>query len=91
MPATLRPAPVAIRQFDYNAQTRTFLAEMSETAGFGRVYPDATDEGLTIIGTTGREVVFVVDDEVRDADHDVQFWRLRATDGSGLTVVIYND
>lgn len=88
---TLTPAPVDIRQFDFDPAGRTFTAEMSETHGFGRVFPDAADEGLTIVGVTGRQVVFAVADEVRDADNDVRYWTLRATDGSGFTAVIYND
>lgn len=87
----LFPAPVPIRQFDYDAGTRIFTAEVSDTHGFGRVWPDAADEGLTIVGATGRRVVFAVHDEERDADGDVQLWRLVAIDHSGFRIVLFND
>lgn len=90
-PFDLRPASVSIRQFDYDRATRTFTAEVSETRGFGRVWLDSADEGLTIVGATGAEVVFVITSEDRDADGDVTRWTLTAIDGSGFRAVVFND
>jgi hypothetical protein len=90
--ATLRPAPVSTRQVLYDAQRRLFVADISDTHGFGRVYDDACDEGLTLVShLTGKEVVFAVWNEARDGEGGVQYWLLRATDGSGLTLKLFND
>lgn len=90
MHATLKPAPVAIRLLSFNSSTNTFTADISETNGLGRVYADACDAGLTVIGRTGREVVFVVEQEHRDADSDLTHWTLRSTCGT-FTLVLFND
>jgi len=78
MTKTLKPAPVSTRQLTWDPQTREYVGEISSTHGFGRVYDDACDEGLTLVsGRTGNEEVFVVIDEVRDAEGDTQYWVLR--------------
>lgn len=86
----LKPAPVSIYQFSYAAGTATLSAEISSTNGLGRVYDDACDDGLTVVGTSGKEVVFVVWDVTRDAEGDILHWNLRSTDGK-YTMVLFND
>jgi hypothetical protein len=79
----LKPAPVSSRQFSWHGPRRfgdegEYVGEISSTNGFGRVYDDAADEGLTLVSArTGQEVVFVVDHTERDRDGDVLFWLLR--------------
>lgn len=91
MPATLKPAPVSTRQLTYNAATSTFIGEISDTHGFGRVYADACDEGLTLVSSrTGAELVFVVVDEQRDAEGDLQLWKLEAV-GRPFRMTLFND
>jgi len=89
----LKPAQVSYKQFTYDAATATFSAEMSSTHGFGRVYDDAADEGLTVIGRTGLPVVFAVWADHRDAEGDLTHWDLRAvTPGStNFRMTIWND
>lgn len=88
MATVLKPAPVSIAQFSYDSVRREFTGEVSATNGFGRVYDDACDTGLTVVGATGREVVFVVTDEHRDAEGDVTSWTLA---GGGFTMTLWND
>lgn len=88
-PANLRPAPVAIRQLDYDPATCTFSAEMSSLRGFGRVFNDSVDEGFTIIGNR-QEIVFVVDDVQYSDDDNIMFWTLKSLTGS-YTATIFND
>ena len=73
----LRPCPVSTRQFHYEAARTRFVGDISSTHGFGRVYNDACDEGLTLVSArTGREVTFVVNREHRNADGDITHWEL---------------
>lgn len=92
----LRPAPVPMAQFSYHARTRQFIGEISSTHGFGRVWDDACDEGLTIVSPTGREIVFVVGATVRDAEGEIAEWRLEPADPcpadlSDLRIRLCND
>lgn len=87
----LAPAPTAIRQFHYDAATRTFTAEVSSTNGLGRVYDDACDDGLTVVGATGRKVVFVVARVERDREGDLLAWHLTDVDGAGFRMTLWND
>jgi hypothetical protein len=87
---------VSHRQFSYDAKTRRFTAELSDLGrGFGRVYDDASDEGFTIVGKTGREVAFAVTRIKRDSEGDLLYWDLAPADhrerALGVTVRIYND
>jgi lysophospholipid acyltransferase (LPLAT)-like uncharacterized protein len=87
----LKPAPVATSQFMYDTVTRTFSAEISSTNGFGRVYDDAADDGLTLVSTkTGKEIVFVVSDVHRDREGDLTHWDLVAV-GAPFRMVVFND
>lgn len=85
----LKPAPVSIRQFSFSKDTQTFSAEISSTGGLGRVYDDACDTGLTVIGE-GREVVFVVHEEHRDSEGDLTHWDLLST-CRWFKMVLFND
>lgn len=89
----LKPAPVSTRQFTYDKATRTFTAEISETNGLGRVWDDSTDEGLTLVSTrTGAEIVFVVVAEERDAEGELQAWKLSDVSPSrGFYMTLFND
>lgn len=86
----LRPTPVSTNQLSYNALTNEFFAEMSNLEGFGRVYDDSIDEGFTVIGNTGREVVFVIENTYYDNEGDLNFWTLKSLDGE-FTATVYND
>lgn len=90
----LHPAPVGSDRFVWYAPGRVFTGEMSELRGFGRVWDDSCDEGLTLVSSRrpGEAVVFVVSHtEVRDGD--LLYWDLKPADGRdrGFTVRVYND
>lgn len=92
----LRPAPVPAAQLSYNAGLRQYVGEISSTHGFGRVWDDACDQGLTLIGRTGTEIVFVVIEAHRSADGDTTDWLLRPAAPveprlADLTLVLFND
>lgn len=75
----LRPNPVALSQFTWDRSANLLVAEMSSLDGFGRVFDDACDEGLTIISHhTGREVVYAVMAEEKDVEGDLLFWDLES-------------
>lgn len=91
------------KDFSYEAANRTFTAEASALAGgsrspFGRVYPDACDEGLVIRGR-GAEIAYAVTEVKRDNDNDLMYWKLTPTPESlrrvpaarGTSVVVLND
>lgn len=80
MPATLSPTPVNIRQLHWDPATRWFSADISDTHGLGRVYPDSCDEGFTIVGATGREVVMVLTNEGVNADREITHWDFAPAD-----------
>jgi hypothetical protein len=88
----LHPPMVSSAQLSfYNG---SYVGEISDTDGFGRVYDDACDEGLTLVSQrTGREVVFVVDrTEVRDGE--VVSWRLIPADPRlrrEADMILFND
>lgn len=95
MPKTLRPCPVRVEQFMWDSAERTFVAEASSLGyrSFERVYPDACDEGLTLLSRyPGRpEVVFVVQHEER-RDGDILWWDLTPVNAQpGFTVRVFND
>jgi hypothetical protein len=91
----LKPAPTSTRQFLYQPAGNLLTAEMSSLNGFGRVWDDACDEGLTLVShRTGREVVYAVSGMERDRDGDIAAWTLRPAsprDAALPTVKIYND
>lgn len=77
----LTPPATNTRQLTWDADRRTYHGEVSDTNGFGRVYDDACDEGLTLVSArTGRTVVMVVNHTEYDANGDVSWWELRTAD-----------
>ena len=74
-------------QFDYNPQSKTFVADASElTQGgrlnpmFGQIYSDACDQGLILVSQrTGAEVRYVVSRTVMH-DGDLLLWELVPAD-----------
>ncbi len=93
MTKTLKPAPVSTRQLSWFADERRYVGEISSTNGFGRVYDDACDEGLTLVSArTGNEQVFVVADVDVDSEGDVRFWTLKPVDRHlDVSVTLFND
>jgi len=92
----LKPCPVSTRRFTYLADERMFVAEASDLPGFGRVYNDACDEGLTLVShRTGCEIVCAVEHIERDREGDLLYWDLRPASSRNapfsFTVRIFND
>lgn len=94
----LKPPTTPTRQLTWHCADRQWVGEHSSTNGFGRVYDDACDEGLTLVGDrTGREVVYVVDHtEVEDGE--IRYWILvPAAPQAGAaatrwgTILLFND
>jgi hypothetical protein len=86
----LRPNPITVRQF--NIFDGAYVAEISSTHGFGRVYDDACDAGLTLVTEDGTEIVYVVNRTHVDADGDITHWTLVPALGpSNLTMTLFND
>lgn len=86
----LEPAPVSSSQLTYNAASKLFSAFASDTNGFGRVWNDSCDEGLTVVSSkTGKRVVFVVEDVAHDDEGDLTYWSLRSLDGA-YAMVVFN-
>lgn len=90
MTTCLTPAPCNTRQFSYSELSRTFTAEISSTNGLARVWADRLDEGMTVVGATGKHVTFVVSDTHYDTEGELTHWTLRSTDGQ-FTMVLFND
>jgi hypothetical protein len=83
----LKPKPVSTRQLHYNPKSRRFLGDISDTHGFGRVYNDACDEGLTLVSErTGTEVVFAVTKETRNSEGETLWWDLTPVSDDELNV-----
>jgi len=98
----LRHTPITERQFTFDPAGNRFVGEISSTHGFGRVYDDACDEGLTIVTLEGGEIVFVVERTDRNPDGEITGWTLRAAGRPGprfplpsklldLTLTLFND
>jgi hypothetical protein len=92
---TTQPAPVSYRQLTWTSADRSFTGEISALNGFGRVWADSCDEGFTIIGQTGRPMVFAVSDVKYDAEGDLLYWDLRPITAQDRAIVsgarIFND
>jgi hypothetical protein len=89
----LRPNPVNATRFAWNADTRTYAIDMSDIGGFGRVFDDACDEGLTLIERHGlREVVCIASAPVKDKEGDIQYWELKPWryKGPPFTIKVFN-
>lgn len=91
----LKPSPVSTERFTFVKAENLLVAEMSDLPGFGQVYDDACDEGMTLVShRTGREVVYGVEHVERDREGDLMFWDLRPAkraDAGLPTVRIFND
>lgn len=91
----LKPSPVSTTRFTYVPAQNMLVAEMSDLPGFGQVYDDACDEGMTLIShRTGVEIVFAVEHVERDRDGDIAYWDLRpvrSKEWAAGTVRIFND
>ena len=92
---TLRPAPISSRQLHFDANTNEWVGEISSTNGFGRVWNDSCDEGLTLVSAdSGRETVFYVNRTIRNTDGDIAFWILAPVAEPGAlpcTIRLFND
>jgi hypothetical protein len=73
--STLRPNRVSVRQF--TRHEGKLVSEISSTHGFGRVYDDACDEGLTVVDELGFDALFVVDRTVANAEGEITSWELK--------------
>jgi hypothetical protein len=69
---------VSIEKFSVvrNATSRELVAEMSDfgplgTEIFHRIYPDACDEGITVVGKTGIQADYYIAHEVKDGEGDL--------------------
>lgn len=89
-------------QFMFHRESFMMTAEMSELRqGFGQIYPDAADEGLTIVShRTGKPMDFVVDHVEYSADGEDLIWwdlipafkhKIKDPLVQRLRVRIYND
>lgn len=93
----LNPAPVSTARFQWDGQR--FSAEISDLPGFGRVYDDACDEGLTLVSARrpGEQIVFAVTHIERDREGDLLYWDLAPAFGQPtawsctFTVRVFND
>ena len=81
-------APVSTKQLNYDKETKTFSADMSQLDQGRRVnvwrqaYSDACDEGIMVIShTTGKEVMYVVE-RTDENDGDIRGWHLVPTKDS---------
>jgi hypothetical protein len=89
-------AATHIRQFDFDAATREFTAEISSTNGLRQIWNDSADLGLTVTNPdTGRSVTFVVTDETFDHEGDQVSWILKSVTGTRedgrFSMVLFND
>jgi len=91
----LHPAATSTRQLSYDAATNRYVGEISSTNGFGRVYADACDEGLTLVSArTGVEIVFVITGTDKDAEGEIVSWTLVPAIPSawgGGSILLFND
>jgi len=93
----LRPNPVSVDLFMWDTPTQKYVAEASDLGltGFGRVYDDGCDVGLTLVSTKapGTEIVFAVEVEATE-DDDILWWDLIPAQGQMpclFTVRVFND
>ena len=91
----LKPSRVSTDRLTFCREEWLLVAEMSDLPGFGRVWDDACDEGLTLVShRTGREVVYAVNHIERDDEGDLLYWDLRPVDhrdNSLPTLRVFND
>lgn len=98
----LHPPATPTTQLSYDPESRQYVGEISSTNGFGQVYDDACDVGMTLVSTrTGNEIVFVVHQTHIDAEGDTTHWTLRPAQGTAeceadfpggpRSVLLFND
>lgn len=93
--AILRPRLVSSTHFTMAAGVACCdISDFGPGFDFERVYDDAADEGLTVHSArTGLDVVFALENVVRDNDGDILYWELLSvTPGNtGHKMKIFND
>jgi hypothetical protein len=91
--AMLRPNPVNSTRFTWHAATRTYSIEMSDLGGFGRVFDDACDEGITLVERFGLGEVVCVVEHHATREGDVLYWVLKPLNykGAPFTIKVFND
>lgn len=89
--------------FNYTPETKTLCAEISDLGksfNFSQVFDDACDIGLAMATKDNNGLVhFAVTAEERDAEGDIQMWKLEPIFQSvlkhpsckGITMVLFND
>ena len=93
---------ISVKKFTYLKKERTFVAEVSDlnTDPFSRIYPDACDEGFTLVNPkTGVGITFTLEETQRNRDMDIVAWKFipvyevsrSRPDLSDLKVTIIND
>jgi len=76
----LEPNPISTRQITYDPDHIMLVGEISSTNGFGRVFDDACDEGLTVVShRTGKSIVYAVS-HIERGDDGIAFWDLIPAD-----------
>jgi len=94
--------PVSSRQFSYDKNKKSFVAEISSLGSnpFIQIYPDACDEGIVMESeNTGRSARFVVADTLRSGEGEILYWKLIPTDETlrknprltGHEITLFND
>jgi len=84
------------KQFTYDPETKTFIAEMSDlpSSPFKRVYDDACDVGFELEShKTGKRILFTLAAENKLDEGDIASWLFLSTskDKLGFAVEIFND
>ena len=96
----LAPSQVHHSRFHWDPETRRFVGEASDLGRnfrLGRVYDDACDVGLTIVGRHSN-LVFYMAQEIRDGEGDLMFtefkvapYQPKARGLEDIVLRIYND
>ena len=95
-------AHISSKLFDYDHDTNTFTAWVSELGPrpFHQIFEDACDQGCSIVSSKTAQIAdFYVSLEEHDAEHDIIAWHLKPTTATvkklpllkDATVVIFND
>jgi len=89
-----RPKDFSAERFDWcgmrGVTDISDLCQGDKSSPFSRVYDDACDVGLTLVGRT-REIVFVLSRIGRDNEGDILCWDLQSISEPGWTITIHND
>jgi len=94
---------ISTKQLTWNKESKTFSAFISDFGKnfqFERIYPDACDEGITVLSDkTGKTAVFYVKGIQRNYEDGIQYWILEADQKSikqnptlkNVKIQIWND